>query len=86
MKGCGLLCAEINFGRTLEIKIQNSLHLSLSLSVLIKRISDADKNFVDYHSPRCGKLLILMALKEVMTAIERERERERGWEGEEARV
>lgn len=81
MKGCGLLCAEINFGRTLEIKIQNSkgasetatLPLHLSLLFLIKRISDADKNFVDYHSPRCGKLLILMALKEVMTAIKRER-------------
>lgn len=56
------------------------LSISLSLLFLIKRISDADKNFVDYHSPRCGKLLILMALKEVMTAIERERE------GEEARV
>lgn len=48
-----------------------------SLSVLIKRISDADKNFVDYHSPRCGKLLILMALKEVMTAMERGKRRER---------
>lgn len=85
VKGCGLLCAEINFGRTLEIKIQNSggasktatLSFSLSLLVLIKRISDADKNFVDYHSPRCGKLLILMALIEVMTAIETERVRGR---------
>lgn len=53
------------------------LFISLSLSVLIKRISDADKNFVDYHSPRCGKLLILMALKEVMTAIDRKGERGR---------
>lgn len=56
------------------------LSISLSLPFLIKRISDADKNFVDYHSPRCGKLLILMALKEVMIAIDRkgEREGERG--------
>lgn len=54
------------------------LSISLSLPFLIKRISDADKNFVDYHSPRCGKLLILMALKEVMTAMERERVGERG--------
>lgn len=60
------------------LRVRARHQLSISLSVLIKRISDADKNFVDYHLPRCGKLLILMALKEVMTAIDRMGETEGG--------